>query len=159
MSKRLTAVVVIVLVVLVGGTVAHAQTGSGTETTLSGKGYLKASGSGSVAIEMSGIITLAADGDVTIVDHSGDARVHIVAPGARAAGAEELGREPSYELRDFQGVVRVIGSDFAIDAEGFSALRARGRGSADLTGEGVWKTRAGWGFWTEDGVRLDLESE
>lgn len=158
MSKRLTAVVVIVLVVLVGGTVAYAQTGSEAETALSGKGYLKASGSGSVTIEMSGILTLAADGDVTIVDHSGDARVHILSPGARAAGAEELTGESSYELTEFQGVVRVIGSDFTIETEGFSALRARGRGSADLTGDGVWKTRAGWGFWTEDGVGLDLEA-
>lgn len=158
MSKRLTVMLGIVLAVVVGGTVAYAQTGSEAETALSGRGYLKASGSGSATIEMSGVLALAADGDVTIVDNSGDARVYILAPGARAAGADELAGDSSYEFSDFQGVVRVVGSDFTVETAGFTALRAHGRGSANLEGDGVWKTRAKWGFWSEDGIRLGLES-
>ncbi|NNC92964.1 MAG: hypothetical protein HKN80_10775 [Acidimicrobiia bacterium] len=157
MSKRLTVLLSIVLVVVVGGTVAYAQTDSEAGTVLRGKGSLKASGSGSVNIEMSGVLALAADGDVTILDNSGDARVHILSHGDREAGANELTGESSYELSGFQGIVRVVGSDFAVETAGFTALRARGSGSAELNGDGVWKTRADWGFWTENGVRLHLE--
>ncbi|MCP4246851.1 MAG: hypothetical protein GY778_07360, partial [bacterium] len=142
MSKRLAVMLGIVVTVVFGGTVALAQTGSdaNTERHLRGTGFLNASGSGSVSIEMGGIIRLAVEGDLTIVDLAGDARVHIVSPGTGRAGAEELAGETTYQLDGFQGVVRVAGSNFTVEVDGFSAFKARGTGSAYLTGEDVWKT-------------------
>ena len=158
MSKRLTVLLGVVVAVVLGGAVAFAQTspGGAEYTTLSGTGFLKASGSGTVSIEMAGLLRMAVDGDVVIVDRAGDARVHIAAPGAGNENAEQLAAEPTYELTGFQGVVRVAGSDFTVETDGFTTLHARGEGTATLTGEGVWKTRHRWGFWSDTGAELRL---
>lgn len=158
MSRRLTIMLSIVVAVVLGGAVAFAQTSpaGGEDTTLSGSGFLKASGSGTVSIEMAGLLRMAAEGDVTIVDRAGDARVHIGAPGARSEAAEELTGDTTYELTGFQGVIRVAGSDFTVDVDGFAAFHARGEGTATLSGEGVWKTRYRWGFWSADGAVLSI---
>ena len=50
------------------------------------------------------------NGDVTIVDHAGDARIWV--RGVPAADDTAL------TLEDFRGVVRIIGSDFTVEAEG-----------------------------------------
>jgi len=158
MSKRLALMLGVVVAVVLGGAVALAQTGSATDTEahLRGTGFLHASGSGSVSIEMGGILRSALEGDVTIVDLAGDARVHIASAGTGPAGAEELRGDATYQLDGFQGVVRVAGSDFTVEVDGFAAFKARGTGTAYLTGEGVWKTRNNWGFWTGEGSRLSL---
>ena len=158
MSKRVLVMFGIMAAVVGGGAVALAQTAPAgvDDTTLTGKGFLRASGSGTVSIEMTGLLRMAVDGDVVIVDRAGDARVHIEAPGARAETAEALRGGPTYELSGFQGVVRVAGSDFSVDVDGFAAFTARGEGAATLAGEGVWKTRHRWGFWSESGTELSL---
>ena len=159
MTKRLSVILTVVVAVVVGGAVAFAQTSSAgqADTKLSGAGGLKASGSGTVSIEMAGLLRMAVDGDVVIVDRAGDARVHIGATGGGGAdSAEQLAARPTYELTGFQGVIRVAGSDFTVEVDGFAALRAGGEGTATLTGEGVWKTRYRWGFWSESGAELSL---
>ena len=158
MSRRLTIVLGIVAVMVFGGAVALAQTGpDADETVIKGTGYLKASGSGTVGIEMAGSIRMAIDGDATIVDLAGDARVRIAVGGARAADAEALSGQSTYELTGFQGLVAVTGSDFTVEVDGFVAFRARGSGTAELAGEGVWKTRSDWGFWSPSGAVLGFE--
>lgn len=153
MSKRLVVMLTVVVAVVLGGAVAFAQTGSGS-TTLSGKGALNASGSGSVDLTMEGTLRMAADGDVLIVDHAGDAQVVIVVPGDETESARA--GEPTYDLDGFQGIVRIQGSDFSVEVEGFSAFKARGSGTAVLTGDGIWKTRNASGFWSENGTELGL---
>ncbi len=161
MSKRFMVMLAVVLTVIVGSAVAWAQeteSPSASETVLAGKGFLHASGSGSAHLEMRGVLRMAADGDVVIVDIAGDARVHIASPGQAAQEAEALTSQPTYELSDFQGVIRVAGSHFTVDVDGFTAFKARGGGKAELVGEGIWKTRNKWGFWSDAGVTLGLEN-
>ena len=158
MSKRLAIVLGVIAVMVFGGAVAFAQTGpDGEESVISGTGYLKASGSGTVSVDMAGARRMAVDGDATIVDLAGDARVHIGAQGDRAAEAEALAAQSTYELTGFQGLIAVTGSDFTVEVDGFTAFRAKGTGTAELTGEGVWETRHDWGFWSPDGAVLDFE--
>ena len=158
MTKRLAVMLGVIVAVALSGAVAFAQQspGGGDGTTLGGTGFLKASGSGTVSIEMAGVLGMAVDGDVVIVDRAGDARVHIGAPGTGADTTEQLAAQPTYELTWFQGLIRVAGSDFLVEIDGFAALRARGEGTATLSGEGVWKTRYQWGFWSEAGAELSL---
>jgi hypothetical protein len=156
MSKRLSIILGIIVAVVLGGAVALAQTSPTQDSTLSGAGFLKASGSGRVSIEMEGRLRMAADGDVTIVDRAGDARVHIGSPGDPWDGTEQFAGDATYELTGFQGVVGVSGSDLAIEIDGFAVFRALGEGTATLTGDGVWKTRHRWGFWSEGGEALSL---
>ena len=158
MSKRLSIILGVIAAVVLGGAVALAQTPDAGEsdTNLSGRGFLKASGSGTVSIEMGGVLRMAVDGDVTIVDVAGDARVQIADPGTRSESAEELTSDTTYELTNFQGVIRVAGSDFTVEVDGFTAFHARGEGEATLAGEGVWKTRKQWGFWSPDGAVLRI---
>lgn len=154
MSRRLSIIAGVVVAVVLGGAVAFAQTAPTTDSTLSGSGRLEASGSGSVSIAMGGLLRMAADGDVTVVDRAGDAAVRIGSPGVRAA--EEPTDKGTYELTGFQGVVRVAGSDFTVEVDGFAAFSARGEGTATLVGDGVWKSRYRWGFWSDGGQTLDL---
>ncbi len=138
---------------------AFAQTGPEArtrDTVLSGTGALNASGSGTVELEMTGTIRMAADGDVLILDHAGDARVSIVAAGEDSEGFHDRTGDPTYQLDDFQGLIRVRGRSF-VEVEGFSAFRARGSGHTHLAGEGVWKTRNNSGFWSDHGDTLSLE--
>lgn len=158
MSKRLMIVMGVVAAVVLGGAVAFAQT-DGSEaarSSLSGTGFLRAAGSGSVDLEVNGTLRMAAEGDVVIVDRAGDARIRIAADGAGSGSGEALTRDTTYQLDGFQGLVHVAGSDFTVAVDGFSAFRARGEGTAGLVGEGVWKTRNDWGFWDE-GSALSLE--
>ena len=152
MSKRLIVMLSVVVAVVLGGAVAHAQTESGSGTALSGSGALNASGFGSVDLDMEGTLRMAADGDVLIIDHAGDAQVSIRVPGTEAARSED----PTYDLDGFQGTIRVKGSDFSVEVEGFSAFKARGSGSAELTGQGIWKTRNDSDFWSDGGTELGL---
>lgn len=161
MSKRMMVMLAVVVTVVVGSAVAWAQetdSPSATETVLSGKGFLNAAGSGTASLEMRGRLRMAADGDVLIVDIAGDAKVHIASSGQAARDAEALASQPTYELNDFQGAIGVVGSHFTVEVDGFTAFKARGGGKAELVGEGVWKTRNNWGFWSDAGVTLALES-
>ncbi len=160
MSKRLIVMLTVVLTVVVGSAVAWAQETDrpvDAETELEGKGFLNASGSGTASLEMRGVLRIAVDGDVVIVDIAGDARVRIGSSGQSRDDAEAFASQPTYELTDFQGAIRVVGSHFTVEVNGFTAFKARGGGQAELDGEGVWKTRNNWGFWSETGVTLGLE--
>lgn len=161
MSKRLILMVTVVLMVVVGSAVAWAQETdrpADAETTLAGRGFLDASGSGNAGLEMRGVLRMAVDGDVVIVDIAGDARVHIGSPGQAARDAEALTGQPTYELTDFQGVIGIAGSHFIVEVDGFTAFKAKGGGKAELVGEGIWRTRNNWGFWSESGIDLSLEN-
>ena len=163
MSKRLILMVTVVLmvVVVVGSAVAWAQETerpADSETALAGRGSLDASGSGTASLEMRGVLRMAVDGDVAIVDITGDAKVHIGSTGQSARDAEPLTGQPTYELTDFQGAIGVVGSHFTVEVDGFTAFKARGGGKAELVGEGVWRTRNDWGFWSDPGVALSIES-
>ncbi len=162
MSKRLMVMLAVVLTVVVGSAVAWAQETDRpgkAERVLAGKGFLNASGSGSAQLEMRGVLRMAADGGVVIVDIAGDARVRIGSAARSGDEAEALASRPTYELTDFQGGIRVVGSHFTVEVAGFTAFQARGGGKAELVGEGVWKTRNNRGFWSEAGVTLGFESE
>ena len=161
MSKRLMVMLAVVLTVVVGGAVAWGQETDrpiDTETELAGKGFLNASGSGTASLEMRGVLRMAIEGDVVIVDVGGDVRVHIASSRQARDRTEALTGQPTYELTDFQGAIGVAGSHFTVEVDGFVAFKARGGGKAELAGEGVWETRNNWGFWSEDGVTLGIGS-
>jgi len=162
MSKRLMVMLAVVLTVVIGSAVAWAQETDRpgeAERVLAGKGFLNASGSGSAQLEMRGVLMMTADGDVVIVDIAGDARVRIGSAARSGDETEALASGLTYELTNFQGGIRVVGSHFTVEVRGLTAFQARGRGKTELVGEGVWKTRNNRGFWSKAGVTLGFESE
>jgi len=162
MSKRLMVMLAVVLTVVIGSAVAWAQETDRpgeAERVLAGKGFLNASGSGSAQLEMRGVLMMTADGDVVIVDIAGDARVRIGSAARSGDETEALASGLTYELTNFQGGIRVVGSHFTVEVRGFTAFQARGRGKTELVGEGVWKTRNNRGFWSKAGVTLGFESD
>ncbi len=124
------------------------------EANVSGTGALWARGTGTAVIDGAGHVTMAIDGDVTIVDHAGDA--HVVITSRPGDTAESLAADTEYELENFRGIVKVTGSDFTIEAHGRMKFRAAGTGSVYLQGHGTYRTRHLHGRWTPTGVRIDL---
>lgn len=110
-----------------------------SEATVEGRGWLYASGTGDVDIDMGGKIRLRVDGDVTVTDHAGDMR--ILTRGGSDLTEQE--RSANVVLTDWRGVIKVRGSDFTVTVDGQVVLNAHGRGQANLDGEGVYKTRNG----------------
>jgi len=162
MRRRLSVMLAAMLAVtLVSGTAlaAEASVSDTAGTTLDGRGRLIARGVGSVDLDGKGTMRLRIAGDVTIVDHAGDATVW-VRPWDR--DAKRLGErsyldtgESVYVLNDFRGVVWVRGSDISIDANGkVGKLVAKGAGTVHLVGHGWWKTRHAEGRWGH-GIRFD----
>ena len=110
--------------------------------TLEGRGLLQAGGTGKVEISGAGRARLVVNGDVTIVDHAGDARIWV--RGVPAADDTAL------TLVDFRGVVRITGSDFTVEADGRILLVVAGQGTARLDGTGWYRVRhSGWGRWSD----------
>jgi len=149
MSKRtITFLGVVLAAMLAVPAAAMAQTDeSASDVTLAGRGWLKARGTGTAHIEMGGFLRLRLEGDVTIVDHAGDLRVTVrgQSEDARRAQADASGR---VVLLDFDGVVKLKGSHFEIDADGSMVIKAKGHGVAELDGDGVFRTRRGpWRDW------------
>ncbi|MDH3705318.1 MAG: hypothetical protein OES57_04590 [Acidimicrobiia bacterium] len=158
MSKRTIAFLVVVLTaVLAVPTAALAQTAeSSSDVTLAGRGWLKARGTGTAHIEMGGFQRLRLKGDVTIVDHAGDLRVTVRGQGqdAQRAQADDAGR---VVLTDFDGLVKLKGTHFEVEAGGAMVIKAKGHGVAELDGNGVFRTRRGpWRTW--DGRVLQIGS-
>jgi hypothetical protein len=155
MLGRLTTVVVAVLaVMMVAGTAVAAEAGASTDTgtTLEGKGKLVARGVGSVDLDGKGKVKLKIVGDVSIVDHSGDAVVWVRRRNPETQSLDERTRldagESIYLFNDFRGVIWVRGSDFSLDANGkVRKLRAVGEGTVRLIGHGWWKARHAEGRW------------
>jgi hypothetical protein len=113
---------------------------TGTRVSLEGQGLLWAGGRGHVEIGGAGRVRLAVDGDVTILDRAGDAGVWV--RGALVPDGTTL------TLKDFPGVVRIVGSDFTVAADGRILLRAAGQGYALLEGTGWHRVfHGGWCRW------------
>lgn len=154
MRKRLTAIAVVALaVMMVAGT---ASTAGATEEVedrreISVKSHrVWARGTGAVDLEASGTLRLALRGDAEIIDNAGDAKVHIRPLGSDGTEGSrtQLATTSTYTLRDFDGVVWVTGTDFAVDARGkVRRMKVRGEGSLALAGSGRWFTRHLHGRW------------
>jgi len=143
----------IVAVVALLATLALAPTASAAETLeeprlgLLGRGVLWAGGTGHVELAGAGVVRLAVNGDVSIVDEAGDARIWV--------RGIPLADDSSLTLEDFRGQVRVTGSDFTVTVDGRVLLRAAGAGSALLEGTGRYRIRHdGWGRWSVEGVEI-----
>jgi len=152
MVKR-TLVVFAALALLIVGLVPAASAAEGA-ADIEGAGTLWAKGSGVAVIDGGGTVWMAIDGNVTIVDRAGDTRVWIA---GRSGAEEEMTTDSSvYSLTGFHGRIHVKGSDFEISADGRMRFRALGRGTVLLKGTGVYRTRSGFGRWTETGTRLAI---
>jgi hypothetical protein len=126
---------------------AAAEAPDEARVTLAGRGLLQAGGTGQVDISGGGRIRLVVDGDVTIVDHAGDARIWV--------GGVPAADDTTLTLEGFRGVVRIIGSDFTLEAEGRILLGAAGHGTAVLEGTGWYRVRHdGWGRWSDEGAEV-----
>ncbi|MDJ0959968.1 MAG: hypothetical protein QNJ88_04880 [Acidimicrobiia bacterium] len=164
MRRRLSVILAAALAAsLISGT-ALAQEAPESDTggtTLEGRGVLVAKGVGSVDLDGKGKVKLRIAGDVTIVDHAGDAVIHVRSwnRDAKALDAKRMvDSTTTYEFTDFRGVIWIRGSDFSLDADGnVKKLRAKGAGTVTLTGHGWWKTRHDRGFWGH-GLRYDGNS-
>jgi len=150
MRKRLIVVLAVVMAVLVVP-VGLALAG---EADVGGTGWLRARGTGVAVIDGGGHIAMAVDGDVTIVDHAGDA--HVVISSRPGTGEEPLASDSEYELENFRGVIRITGSNVTVKAHGRMKFRAVGTGSAFLRGHGWYETRGLHGEWTPAGVRVEI---
>lgn len=154
MRKRMIVMVALILSVLTVGSAAFAleTTSDGAEVTIDGNGQLVAHGTGNVAIEGDGWVKIEMDGNITIVDNAGDATIKIRPRGQTAESADDT----TVVLEDFNGVVIVRGSDFAIEARGkFRRIYANGDGTAFLQGRGWYRATGGhFGTWTPGGIRV-----
>ncbi|MGI9600705.1 MAG: hypothetical protein ACR2QE_02390 [Acidimicrobiales bacterium] len=156
MHKRTLAFLVLVMAtLLVVPTTVSAQTDdTSADATVAGRGWLKARGTGTAEVEMAGFMRLRIDGDVTIVDHAGDLRATVRADGADPR-RQQVGESGDIVLTDFEGVVKLKGSHFEVVADGAMVIKAKGKGVATLTGDGVFRTRRGpWRTW--DGAALQI---
>jgi hypothetical protein len=162
MRKRLTVIAVVALaVMMVAGT---ASTAGATEEVkdrreISVKSHrVWARGTGEVGLEANGTLRLALRGDAEIVDNAGDAKVHIRSVGSDdPTDRTQLAPTATYTLRDFDGVVWVTGTDFAVDARGkVRRMKVKGEGSLQLAGSGRWFTRHLHGGW---GVTINFGAE
>ncbi len=159
MRKRMTIVLAVVMAAMTITVAAPAQeTDSATpEALLQGAGHLFAVGHGVAVLDGAGYVRMVLNGDAVIVDHAGDARIKINdrpdLPLAETDEAEDGGTK--IVLRNFEGRIRVAGSDWTIEVSGTTVFFARGRGAAFLQGTGIYHTRAGWGFWSSSGVRVE----
>lgn len=159
MRKRMSVILAALLAVMMIPAAALATETDEAGTTLEGRGKLVARGVGSVDLDGKGKVKLRITGDVTIVDHAGDAVVWVRPWDRDAAALGERSRldrgESIYVLNDFRGVVWVRGSDFSLDANGkVRKLLAKGAGTVHLVGHGWWKTRHAEGRWGH-GIRFD----
>ncbi len=147
--KKWTIVAVVVALASFALVPAASATGaeSATGVTLQGKGVLRAGGQGHVEIAGAGRVRLAIGGDVSIVDRAGDARIWV--------RGEFVADTTSLTLEDFRGVVRIVGSDFTVEADGRILLAAAGQGTALLEGSGWYRLRhGGGGRWSDLGAGL-----
>lgn len=143
----IVAVLAAIAVAALAPVASAAEVDDGHRVTLEGRGALWAAGFGRVEVSGAGTVRLAVKGDVSIVDHAGDARI-------RVAGLPPAD-DTALTLEDFRGVVRITGSDFTVVAEGRILLRAAGRGTALLEGTGRYRVHHdGWGLWADPGVEV-----
>ena len=153
MFRRLSTVMTALLAVMtIAATAVAAEIDDSAGTTIEGRGRLVARGVGSVDLDGAGKVKLRVAGDVTIVDHAGDAALWVRPWDRDAARLGERSKVVSgtsvHVFNDFRGVIWVRGSDFNLDANGVvRKLLAKGSGSVQLIGHGWWKTRHDEGRW------------
>ena len=128
MWLRKLVVVGIVATLLVGATGSVALA---AESDLAGRGWLACWGRGRVELEMVGTLWLQINGNVTIRDLEGDARVWI-----NDGEDDTIARGTEIRLDDFTGGVVVKGSHFVVVAVGKGRFLAHGHGFAHLDGRG-----------------------
>lgn len=101
-----------------------------------GVGAIWAKGSGNAELDVEyASIVMRINGDVTV---TGGITVGIV-DGEFVSG--------DIRLQDFNGVIYVQGTDMEVSADGNIAFHGIGRGHAELTGQGKWKTLHHQGLW------------
>jgi hypothetical protein len=138
----MVVLLVATLAVLAGGAVALAAEG---ETDIAGRGWLACRGRGVAELDMGGTLRLQINGDVTIEDVAGDARVFI-----NDREDDDTARTTDIVLTDFEGGIKVTGSHFVVVAKGTMRFGAVGHGFAHLDGKGVCKygPYRAWFRWT-----------
>ncbi len=153
MLKRVVTIAAVVTSLLAVTVVAQAQEPEAAgDSTIEGRGYIWAKGSGVAILDGRGRVQMAIEGDVVIYDLAGDAVVKIGAvPGEEPDGAgarlEDVDPTTTYTFDNFRGRMQVVGSDFRIEAEGEMKFRGRGEGVVELDGQGWWKTLRKRGTW------------
>lgn len=121
---------------------------------LSGRGWLKAHGSGVAKLAMSGDVT------IHVQEHS-----VIRIRGAEIVKADGRGQRINQPngvvvLRGHRGVVKIIGHDMTIHIIGHKVeFLAQGQGTAHLKGRGHYQTRNNSGQWSSVGSDLPIEAQ
>ena len=151
MRKRMLAILAVVAALMSVTVVAQAQ--ETERSSVDGRGYIWAKGSGTAILDGHGKVQMAIDGDVVIYDLAGDAKVKIGAvpeeePDGRAAQLQEVSPTTTYTFDNFRGRLQVVGSDFRIEAEGEMRFRGHGEGKVEVDGRGWWKTLHRRGTWS-----------
>lgn len=111
-----------------------------------GVGAIWAKGSGTAELDVDyGAVVMRIVGDVTV---TGGVNLGIV-DGEFVDG--------DIRLQDFDGVIYVQGTDMQISADGNMGFHGMGKGHAELTGQGRWKTLHNHGLWRGT-IATDIES-
>ena len=146
MRKMVTLLAVVAMLATMTGTALAQEDASTSESDAPevvelhaeeyGVGAIWAKGSGNAELDVEyASIAMRIKGDVTI---TGGIAVGIV-DGEFVSG--------DIRLQGFDGVVYVQGTDMEVSADGNMAFHGLGRGHAELTGQGKWKTLHRQGLW------------
>lgn len=149
MRKMLTVLAALAMVATMTGTALAQDDAQGgapevveLHTTDYGVGAIWARGTGNAELAVEyGAVAMRINGDVTV---AGGINVGIV-DGEFVDG--------DIRLQNFDGVIYVQGTDMEISADGTMGFHGMGRGRAQLTGQGRWKTLHHHGVWR--GTLLD----
>ena len=149
MYRRAIALLGLVAILM---SVAVAANAEESEARAEGYGWVWAKGSGTAILDGRGIVHMAIDGDVVIFDYAGDAKVQVGAvpeeePDGAGAQLQDLDPTTTYTFDNFRGRLRIVGSDFRIEAEGAMKFRGHGKGVVEVDGRGWWKTLHRRGTW------------
>ncbi len=145
LQKILVVFGVMMILVLAFASVASAD-------TVSGYGWLKATGAGTATLHMTG--------EVNIEGHGAGV---ITVRGAEVVHAEGKGRrtdlpDGSVILRGFQGRVHIVGKNMTVRIVGGKIdFTAHGFGTVTLKGHGHYETRHGRGTWGVNGIDVAIE--
>lgn len=156
MYKRVIALVGLVAVLM---SVAVAANADETDARAEGYGWVWAKGTGVAILDGKGVVQMAVDGDVVIFDYAGDAKVRVGAvpedePDGAGARLQDVDPTTTYTFDNFRGRLRIVGSDFRIEAEGAMKFRGHGKGVVEVDGTGWWKTLHRRGTW--NGATLNV---
>lgn len=157
MTRRITLIGLVIALVAIPAATALAVDDTASDEVsdvlIEGRGKLVARGVGEIELHGGGWTRIKMVGDVTIVDHAGDAEIRITSDGPTVPTDSAT----TIVLEDFDGALRVKGSDFTVSAEGrFRRIAAKGQGSAFLAGRGIYRATGGSGIWTVPGVRVNF---